>query len=306
MTVTRRDVLKLGAGVGAGIALGLPLGSLEAQEGLIMATIPSTGEKVPAVGIGTRNYRVALDSPDLATFRGALQTFHAMGGRVVDTSPNYGNSEEVVGHLLGDLGIRDDVFLATKVDQRSKEAGVRRMEASFQRLGGTRIDLMQVHNLIGADTQLETLKAWKAEGRIRYVGVTTSSERQYDELERLMRAHDLDFIQVDYALDNREADKRILPLAQDRGVAALVNLPFGRGRLFRATAGVALPDWAADIDAESWAQVFLKYIVSHPGTTIPIPGTTKPEHARDNIGAARGRLPDAALRRRMEAFADAL
>lgn len=281
-------------------------GSPGAEESLHMATIPSSGERVPGVGIGTRNYRARVGTDDLSELRETLRVFHDNGGRVLDTAPGYGNSEEVLGHLLGELGIREAMWIATKVDRESRDEGIERMERSFRLLGGDVIDLMQVHNLRGAAAQLETMKAWKEQGRLRYIGVTTSSDRQYPELERLMRSHDLDFVQVDYALDNRTAGETLLPLARDRGMAVLVNLPFGRGRLFEAVGDRPLPAWAADLGAESWAQVFLKYVMSAPGSVIPIPGTTKPHHAADNIGAARGRLPDAATRREMERFIDEL
>ena len=239
-------------------------------------------------------------------FRDTFATFHRLGGRVVDTSPNYGNSEQVIGGIMRELGIRDDLWLATKVDREDRDAGIERMDESFERLGGDRFDLMQVHNLRGVDVQLETMKAWKEQGRFRHIGVTTSSARQYERLEDVMRRHDLDFVQVDFALGNRGAAERLLPLAQDRGMAVLVNLPFSRGRMFQAVGDRSLPEWAAEIDAESWAQVFLKYVMAQPGAVIPIPGTTKPHHAEDNVGSALGRLPNADLRAEMERLIDAL
>lgn len=307
MTLTRRDLLKLGAGAGLGLAAGLRPRDLSAREQeMIYTTIPSSGERVPAVGIGTRSYRADLSSDDLSEFRETLRVFHQGGGTLLDTAPGYGNSEEVLGHLLGELELRSRIFMATKVDREGRDEGIRRMERSFNLLGGDTIDLMQVHNLRDAETQLETMRAWKDRGRFRYVGITTSSERQYEAMERLMRTRELDFIQLDYSLANRSADEVLLPLARDRGMAVLVNLPFGRGRLFRAVGDRPLPDWAGEIDADTWAQVFLKYVISHEAATIPIPGTSQPHHARDNINAARGRLPDRAMRREMEAFYDAL
>jgi len=330
MTLTRREFLGIGAGAGLFLALGArpgrgpaaegaspagrppaggrgPLGGGGPQEsGLIRHAIPSTGEEVPAVGIGMRNYRTEWAENGIAEYRRTIEVFHELGGRVLDTAPSYGDSESVLGGLLGDLGIRDDLFIATKVDRRGREAGVERMEGSLERIGTDRVDLMQVHNLRDTETQLETMRAWKAEGRIRYVGVTTSSDRQYAELERIMEAEELDFVQVDYSLGNRSAAERILPLARDRGTATLVNLPFGRGRLFEAVGDTPLPGWAAGIDVETWAQFFLKYVISHPAVTVAIPGTTQPDHARDNVGAMRGRLPDAETRARMEALFDAM
>lgn len=270
---------------------------------MIEVTIPSSGRKVPAVGIGTVKFRGDPGSADMEAFRNTLQIFHGKGGRVVDTSPNYGNSEEVLGRLLADTGLRNDMFMATKVDRENSADGVARMESSFGRLGKP-IDLMQVHNLRGTDVQLETLFKWKAEGRIGHVGITTHRVSQHEEIERYMRAYPLDFVQVNYSLADRAAADRILPLALDRGVAVLVNRPFGRGELFGAVKNKALPDWAADIDCSSWGQVFLKYIISHPAATLPIPGTSKPHHALDNVAAMYGRLPDDALRAEMERMFD--
>jgi aryl-alcohol dehydrogenase-like predicted oxidoreductase len=212
----------------------------------------------------------------------------------------------VVGDLVAALGIRDSLFIATKLGTRGRDAGIEQLEQSFKHLRTPTIDLIAVHNLQDTQTQLRTLRQWKQTGRIRYVGITTSFERQYPEFEQTMRAEALDFIQVDYALDNRKADQRILPLAADRGMGVMINLPFGRGRLFKAVQGQSLPPWAGEFDCASWAQFFLKYIVSHPAVTCTVPGTAKEEYLVDNLGAARGRLPDAAMRRRMERFIDGL
>ena len=305
MKLTRRQWLKLSAGAGLSLAVGWRP-RLARTEDLIQKRIPSSGEAVPAIGIGTRNYRVGSSAAERAPYRATLQTFAELGGKLIDTAPSYGNSESVLGDLIADLGIRDRLFLATKVDREGRDAGIERMEASFQKLRTDRIDLMQVHNLRDAATQLATMRDWKAAGRIRYVGITTSSDRQYDEMEEIMSRQDLDFIQVDYSAGNRTAAQSILPLAADRGIAVLVNLPFGRARLFQAVGDRPLPDWAAEIDCESWAQLFLKYVISHPAVTCAIPGTTKPEHATDNMSAARGRLPDAATRARIERLYDSL
>ncbi len=303
MKLTRRKLIKSAAGIAAGASLP---GPILAQAPLNMTTIPSSGQRVPHIGIGCRNYRGSLNSEEMPVFRETFATFHRGGGKVVDTSPNYGNSEEIIGHIMRDQGTRDDLWIATKVDREDRESGIERMETSFELLGGDSFELMQIHNLRGTEIQLETMKAWKEHGRFRYIGITTSNDRQYAAMEEVMNAHELDFIQVDYSLGNRNANDRLLPLAQDRGMGVLVNLPFGRGRLFNAVGDRPLPDWAADIDATSWAQVFLKYVISHPSGAIPIPGTTKPHHAEDNLNAARGRLPDAALRAEMERFIDPL
>jgi len=309
--LTRRQLLELGAGAGLAALAGWRPRRVEARGGtresdLITKPIPSSGQEVPVVGVGTRNYRVDLDGGDPTPYRETLRVFAEGGGKIVDTAPSYGNSESVLGRLMEDLGVRDRLFLATKVDREGRRAGIESMEASLRKLGTGHVDLMQVHNLRDWQTQIPTLREWQEEGRIRYLGVTTSFEQQYEELENVMRQKNLDFIQVDYALDDRAAADRILPLARDRGMAVLVNLPFGRGRLFRKTRGVPLPGWASEIGCETWAQVFLEYVVSHPAVTAAIPGTTEPGHMRDNLGAARGELPDADLRGRMEAFADGL
>ncbi len=306
MTFSRRNLIK--AGMVAGLSSSTThWNSLLAQGNqLNMTTIPSSGQRLPSIGIGCRNFRGPENPQQANEFRDTFATFHRLGGKIVDTSPNYGNSEEVIGNIMNNLGVRNDLWIATKVDRQSSQDGIDRMESSFERLGGDNFDLMQVHNLRGTDVQLETMGAWKEQARFRHIGVTTSSDRQYSEMEAIINRHTLDFIQVDYSLGNRGAADRLLPLAQDRGIAVLVNLPFGRGRLFSAVGDRSLPDWAADIGATSWAQVFLKYVVSFPGSVIPIPGTTKPHHAEDNLAAAKGSLPDANMRREMERFIDPL
>jgi aryl-alcohol dehydrogenase-like predicted oxidoreductase len=276
-------------------------------EPLIQRKIPSSGESLPIVGIGTaRRYESAPTEAEQAPLREVFRRFQELGGKVVDTAPSYGNAEAVVGGLVSDLKIRDSLFIATKVRKRGRDAGIKQLEASFQKLRMSKIDLIAVHNLTDTQTQLATLREWKQAGRIRYVGITTSRDRQYSEFERTMRAEALDFVQVDYALDNRGAAERILPLAADRGMAVMINLPFGRGRLFKAVQGKNLPPWAGEFDCKSWAQFFLKYIVSHPAVTCAIPGMAKVKYVPDNLGAARGRLPNAAMRKKMENFIDAL
>jgi len=302
MIISRRQLLKFGTGAGFIAVTGNWRPVLAETQTRIMTTIPSTGEQLPAVGIGTRDFRSNANADEMLRFRQTLEVFHASGGRVIDTSPNYGEAETVIGSLLRDIGIRDDVFLATKVDREDQQQGVERMNRSFELLGGDQIDLMQVHNLRGTEAELETMKNWKAEGRFRYLGVTTHRPRQYEEMQNVMRNQPLDFIQLNYSLADRSAEKTILPLARDRGIAVLVNLPFARGALFKAVANRALPDWAAEMDAESWGQIFLKYVISYPASTLPIPGTTKPHHVKDNLGAAVGRLPDEALRREIENY----
>lgn len=301
MNPTRRQVLALGAAAGAALLLHPRVGL--AQPGLLSKAIPSSGERIPVIGVGTNRYRSG-DPAYVARLRDTLAAFARLGGKVVDTAPAYADSESVIGGILRETGIRERLFLATKVDRDGAEEGRSRIEASFRALGASRLDLVQLHNLRGAATVLGPLRELKAAGRIRYLGITSSSDRQYDEMEAIMRRERLDFMQVDYAVGNRGAGERLLPLAAERGMAVLVNLPFGRGAQFRAVGERALPSWAAEIGCASWAQVFLKYVVSHPAVTCAIPGTTQLAHAEDNLGAAREPLPDAAMRRTIEQFFD--
>ncbi len=305
MQLGRRELLKAGIGVGASLVLS-PASSLAEKGAVIQHKIPSSGESVPIIGIGTAWHYQGTMEAERAQLREVLRQFKELGGKVIDTAPSYGNAETVIGDLVAELGIRGSLFIATKVGAEGRAAGIEQMEQSFKRLRTPKIDLIAVHNLRDTQTQLRTLRDWKQAGRIRYVGITTSFDRQYQEFEQTMQTEALDFIQVDYALDNRNADRRILPLASDRGMAVMINLPFGRGRLFKAVEGHKLPPWAGEFDCGSWAQFFLKYVVSHPAVTCAIPGTSKVEHLIDNLGALRGRLPDPTTRRRMESFLDHL
>jgi aryl-alcohol dehydrogenase-like predicted oxidoreductase len=269
--------------------------------------IPGADVEVPVIGIGTaRRYGNPQDEDQLAPLRATLARFVERGGTVIDTAPSYGRAEEVIGRLVADLGVRDRLFLATKVGASTRAEGAAQMEQSFRNLRTDRIDLIAVHNLSDVTNQLAALRDLKAGGRIRALGITTSFDRQYEAFEGVMKREVLDTIQIDYALDNRNAAARILPLAQDKGLAVMINLPFGRDRLFSATRDKPLPDWAAEIGATSWAQVFLKYVLSHPCRPIAIPGMARVAYVDDNLGAARGPLPDAAMRQRMEQFIDAL
>lgn len=269
--------------------------------------IPGAGETVPVIGVGTsRRYAQVSGEEQLAPLRAAIARFSALGGRVIDTAPAYGQAESVIGQLVEELGVRDKLFLATKVGADSPAEGRAQIEQSFRNLRTKVLDLIAVHNLRDVTNQLAVLRELKAAKRIRSIGATTSNDPQYADFEAMMRREKLDVIQIDYALDNRDAGERILPLAQDQGLAVMINLPFGRGRLFQATEGRPLPPWAAEIGATTWAQVFLKYIVSHPVRPIAIPGMAQARYVDDNMGAARGPLPDAAMRRRMEQFIDAL
>lgn len=313
--ISRRDALRMALGVGAGLAL--RPGDLWAREAgwdelqaasLVTKPIPSTGERLPVIGIGTaRRYDVRGSEAELAPLREVVRSFSRMGGKLIDTAPSYGNAEPVVGNLVAQAGNRDRLFLATKVGRgrQGVQAGRAEMEQSLKQLRVESVDLMQVHNLAGVNEMLPVLREWKEAGRTRYIGVTTTSKNQYPELERLLRTQWMDFIQVDYAIDNRDVEERILPLAQERSVAVLTALPFGRGRVFRAFGNQPVPAWAQELGIRSWAQFALKYIVSHPAVTAAIPGTATMAYLTDNLGAARGPIPDAAARRRMAALIDA-
>lgn len=306
MILTRRSSL---AGLSAGLGFAALGRKALAQSAalLLRKPIPSSGEMIPIIGLGSaRRYEEARTEADIAPLRDTFARFHALGGTVLDTAPSYGNAEAVMGGLVADLSIRAGLFIATKVGASSKEEGRAQIEQSFRNLKVEKIDLIAVHNLRDVPNQLATLREMKAEGRIRYLGATTSFDRQYEAFEAMMRREALDSIQIDYALDNRASAERIIPLARDRGMAVFINLPFGRGRLFNATQGKALPDFAAEIDCTTWAQFFLKYIVSHEAVTCAVPGMAQARYVDDNLKAAQGRMPDAALRRRMEQFIDAL
>jgi aryl-alcohol dehydrogenase-like predicted oxidoreductase len=305
--MNRREFIRTGFVAGAAAIL-LPSEELFAQGApLIQKKIPSSGETIPVIGLGTaRRYEEVTSDAEKVPLRETILKFKEVGLTVIDSSPSYGTAEAVVGEIVEGLKIRDSLFLATKVSLRKdgRQEGLKQIEQSFQRLRTNKIDLIAVHNLQDTDTQLKTLREMKQAGRIRYVGITTSFDRQYGEFEQVMKKETLDFIQVDYALDNRNAGERIIPLAGDRGMAVMINLPFGRGRLFKAVQGKKLPEWAAEFDCVSWPQFFLKYIVSHPAVTCAVPGMARAEYVVDNLGAARGRLPDAAMRKRMEQFID--
>ena len=261
--------------------------------------IPASGEALPVIGCGTYiGFDVAPGSAAYAQLPGVLDTLFAAGGSVIDSSPMYGRAETTTGELLAEAGSRPRAFLATKVWTSGREAGMAQIEQSFARLGASRIDLLQVHNLVDWRTQLATLRRLKEAGRVRYIGITHYTASAYAEVQAVLRAEKLDFLQINYALDDRTAAERILPLAQERGVAVLVNQPFGGGGLLRRLAAQPLPGWAADIGSTSWAQVLLKFVLSHPAVTCAIPGTSRPAHMLDNLAAGRGTVPDAAFWRR--------
>jgi len=296
--ISRRTVLRLLAAA----ATAAPIHATAAAP-LLARRIPASGEMLPALGLGTwRTFDVGAGAAERAPLKEVLGAFVALGGRVVDSSPMYGAAETVLGDLAGELGVADTLFLATKVWTSGHEAGAAQMEHSFRRLRARRLDLMQIHNLLDWRAQLRTLRDWKAAGRLRYVGVTHYTAGAYDELERVLRAEPLDFVQVNYSPGERDAERRILPLARDRGVAVLVNRPFAEGGLFQRVRGRALPPWADELGAESWAQLFLKWILAHPAVTCAIPATSRLQHLQDNMKAGTGALPDAATRERLVAL----
>ncbi len=266
--------------------------------------IPSSGEALPVIGMGTwQTFDVGDDEDARAPLREVLRRFVAAGGRLVDSSPMYGRAESVVGALASELDTK--LFLATKVWTQGKQAGIDQMKRSMARLRTERLDLMQVHNLLDVQTHLPVLKAWKAEGTFRYIGITHYQLSAFDELERLMRTEALDFVQLPYSVGVREAEKRLLSAAADTGTAVLVMRPFEEGSLFRRVRGQPLPGWAAEIGCTSWAQVFLKWILGHPAVTCPLPATSNPDHLTDNVAAGRGPFPDAELRDRIVAAVEA-
>ena len=309
----RREWLRLA--LGAGAAFGLDAQSLLAAEPrpLVRRAIPASGELLPVVGLGgAATFRSVAQSADFATLGAVLSAMVERGASVFDTAPGYGASEQVAGRLARDLGITSRIFWATKVNVAVRggaadPAAVRaQIEESFRRIGVGKLDLIQVHNLGDIPVQLGILKELKQAGRVRYIGVTSTSKSQYPELERIMRAEPLDFVGVDYAVDNRDVERTILPLALERGIAVMVYVPFGRTSLFRRAGDRPLPDWAADFGAGSWAQFFIKYVIGHPAVTVVTPATSQVRHMIDNVSGGIGRVPDVAMRRRMARFIDAL
>jgi diketogulonate reductase-like aldo/keto reductase len=265
--------------------------------------IPSSGEAIPIVGLGTwQAFDVTPGSgEDWTEARAALEAFVRGGGTVVDSSPMYGAAEAAVGALSADLAVNPKLFVATKVWTQGRAAGIAQMQASMAKLKRETLDLMQVHNLLDVETHLATLADWKAAGRVRHVGVTHYTEGSYEAVERVLAAHNLDFLQINYSAAERESEQRLLPLARERGVAVIANRPFAGGDVFRRLRSQPLPDWAAEFGAASWAQVLLKFVLSHPALTCAIPGTRNPRHVLDNLAAGSGPMPDAAMRERIAA-----
>lgn len=272
-------------------------------ENLIRKPIPKTGELLPVVGLGTwQTFDIGAAQSARAPLKEVLREFVRLGGSVLDSSPMYGKSESVAGDLAAELGAHKQLFVATKVWTSGRDAGIGQMEESFKRLRAQRIDLMQVHNLVDYRTHLATLRAWKEQGKVRYIGVTHYTASAYDQLARVIAAEDMDFVQLNYSLAERDAEQRLLPLAADRRIAVLVNRPFAEGALFRKARGKPLPPWAKEIGCASWAQLFLKFVISHPAVTCAIPATSKVEHLVDNMQAASAPLPDAKARDRIARY----
>jgi aryl-alcohol dehydrogenase-like predicted oxidoreductase len=306
--LTRRHTLLAALSVGAGLAVSRAP-SAATPSATVTKAIPSSGQRIAAIGIGTNNYGVtAVD--DLAARKAVLERLPVLGGSVVDTAPLYGRAEEVIGELVADLHNRERLFLATKVMTPDAKAGEASMEDSMRRLRTQHIDLMQVHNLIGVEAMIPLLQEWKKAGRIGYYGITTSNPADHARMMDFMRRLPMDFIQVDYSLANRGAEREVLPLAAQKGIAVIANSPFGGRRaaagVFGQVSGKPLPDWAADIQVTTWSQLFLKYVISHPAVTCTVPGTTAVSHLDDNLAAARGAVPDERTRQRMTALWDGL
>jgi len=310
---TRRELLLSMVSAGGLLALDSRF-AIASETKLITRVIPATGERLPIVGLGSSaTFAQVARSEDVTALRAVLKQMTELGGTVFDTAPAYGASEEVAGRIAQELGIAKQLFWATKLNvagwgggSADPAAARKQLETSYQRIGKPVIDLIQVHNMGDVRTQLPILREYKEKGRVRYVGVTTTFDRQYAELVQTMRDEPIDFIGTDYAIDERHAEETILPLAQDKGIAVLVYAPFGRTRLWQRVKGRQVPDWAREFDANSWAQFFLKFVASHPAVTAVTPATSKPANMADNMGAAVGRLPDAAMRKRMIEFMEEL
>lgn len=289
----------------AATVAGLPVNdAVPALASPLARPIPSSGEALPVIGLGTwQTFDVGPSPAQRAPLAEVLRGFLELGGRLVDSSPMYGRSEEVVGELTASLGARERLFVATKVWTEGARAGIAQMEDSMRKLRADPVDLMQVHNLVDVDTHLDTLRDWKQAGRVRYVGVTHYTAGAHQAVARLIAMRPVDFVQINYSVGEREAERRLLPLARERRVAVIVNRPFGGGALLGRLRGRPLPAWAAEIGCTSWAQLLLKFVIAHPAVTCAIPATSRVAHLRDNMAAGRGRLPDEGLRARIAAAA---
>jgi aryl-alcohol dehydrogenase-like predicted oxidoreductase len=297
--LTRREAARLLGGTAAALCFSRKMAHAQRpSDAPITRRIPSSGEKLPVIGLGTWQ-TFDVDPAQSAPLAEVLSTFVKLGGRVIDSSPMYGRAEQVIGDLVTKLKLRDSLFLATKVWTRGRQAGIDSIERSFARLQTKTIDLMQVHNLVDAETQLRTIREWKAQGRFRYLGITHHEAGAFPEVAKILAREKVDFVQINYSIMEREADEKILPLAQERGIGVIINRPFDGGNLFSRVRGKPLPDFAAEFDCTSWAQFFLKWIVAHPAVTCAIPATKNVQHIEDNMHAGVGKLPDAKTRQRM-------
>jgi diketogulonate reductase-like aldo/keto reductase len=300
-SITRREATRLIGGAAATAFLPVPMSAAENETArMLTRPIPSTGEKIPVLGLGTwQTFDVGASPNERKQIGEVVTRFVELGGKVIDSSPMYGRAESVIGDLTSELNLRDSLFLATKVWTSGKQAGIDSMERSLARLRTKRLDLMQVHNLVDLETQLATMRAWKAQGRIRYIGITHYVDSAFPEVEKILRREKLDFLQINYSIIDRAADARLLPLARERGVAVLINRPFASGDLFSRVRSKPLPDWAAEFECQSWAQFLLKWILGNAAVTCAIPATGNVRHLEDNMAAGTGRLPDDKMRQRM-------
>ncbi|MBV8132249.1 MAG: aldo/keto reductase [Alphaproteobacteria bacterium] len=304
---SRRRVLALGAGFAATSWLPAPSRAQTGPTALITRPIPHSGEPLPVIGLGTSQvFEIGDDPAQRQACAEVLKTLVSAGGKLIDTAPSYGTAERVVGDLLAATGLGGRVFLATKLEDYDQKTAAAQLSGSLQRLRTNRVDLMQLHNVRDPHQELAILREWKSQGYCRYFGITTSFGGDFAAVEAVVRREKPDFLQVNYSLGDRAAEKRVIPAAAELGAAVLTDLPFARNRLFRAVRGQKLPEWAAEFDAASWGQFFLKYLLGNEAVTAVIPGTSNPEHMADNLGAGHGRLPDAAQRQRMVAFFEAL
>ena len=300
-----RDLLAL-AGI-VGVPQLLLADKATANTNAILREIPKTQEKLPVIGMGShQTFDVEGNEEQLENLTQVLKTFFANGGALIDSSPMYGNAEKILGDVLARVPDKQHLFAATKVWTDGKQEGIEQMQRSMQRMRVKRMDLMQIHNLRDWKTHLATLRDWKAQGKIRYIGITTSHGRDHEELISILKKEAFDFVQFSYNLLNREVERYLLPLAQDKGIATIINRPFQKGHLFRLTKGRSLPAWAKQCDCSSWAQVFLKFVISHPAVTCIIPATSKVKHMQDNMQAGFGRIADAELRKTMISYMEAL
>lgn len=304
--ISRRSMLKMMGMSGLGI-MSKPLLSFFDEQAMIKREIPSSGEQLPVVGLGTWiQFDVGASKSERSQLKEVLKQMGRLGGKVIDSSPMYGRAENVIGELTTELEMKRHFFYATKVWTRGRQSGINQMQASMRKMQVETIDLMQVHNLVDWETHLKTLHDWKAEGKIRYTGITHYTDASHSRLEEIIRNEDVDFVQFNYSIRDRHAEQSLLQTAKDHGVATVINSPYGGGSLFRLIEGKPLPEWASEYDINSWGQFFLKYILGHPAVTCVIPGTSDPVHVVDNMKAGYGRLPDTMTRKKMVRYLEQL